>query len=115
MKRAFIILALMAMIVMLGGCSVLEERYQATAAKAQAKAAEANAQVQIAHAQATETQAIQATAQVAQVEASNRLMAFLGTLAVLSQSNVVLVASFVLAFGIAAGAFITFGTGGKRR
>ena len=79
---------------------------QAKAAEANAKAAEANAQVQIAHQAAIETQAIQATAQVAQVEATSRVMAFLATIATISQSNTTIIAAGLIAVGLFTAAWI---------
>lgn len=115
MKRLFIILALLSAALLLSGCSVLEARYDATTAKAQAKQSEAYAQAQAAHAAALETQAVQATAQVSQVEASNRLMAFLATLTVMSQNPtgiiaMVVVAGLVFVFGL-----LAIGAAGGRR
>lgn len=107
MKRLYLILILLLFSAALSGCDAITASQQASAAKAQAKAAEANAQVQIAHAQATETQAIQTTAQVAQVEASNRLMAFLGTLTVIAQNPtgyivMIVITGMLFVFGLVA-------------
>lgn len=104
MKRVSIILMLVGMLVLLAGCSVLEARYAAVAQQQQTKQAQAYAQAETARANTQATQAIQATAQVSQVEASNRLMAFLATVSAVSQSDTVLVAAFILAFGLAAAA-----------
>lgn len=106
MKRLYLIAILILLAATLTGCAVLEERYRATAAKASAVRAEVQAEAQIAQAHAIETQAVQATAQVAQVEASNRLMAFLATLTTISQNNTVLAAAALIAAGLAAAAYI---------
>lgn len=92
-KRAIALFFLLGIFLFaLTGCSVLEARYNATAAQAAAKSSAAYAQAEAARAAALETQALQVTAQVAQVEASNRLMAFLATLNVIAagQSNALL-------------------------
>ncbi len=107
MKRMLIILALLSAALLLSGCSVLEERYTATTAKAQAKQAEAYAQAEAAHAAALETQAVQATAQVSQVEASNRLMAFLATVAAIAQNPtgyivMIVITGMLFVFGLVA-------------
>lgn len=103
-RRTFIIAALLALLVCgLSGCNLdwlkssamLEaesSRYYAQAETARADTAKANANARIAEAGAT-------TAQVAQVEATNRMMAFLATVTVAGQSNLALV---VLIVGVGA-------------
>lgn len=84
MKQVLVVLVLVCAILTLTGCDVLTARYQASAARAAAQSAESYAQAEVARSAAVETQALQATAQTAQVEASNRMMAFLATLVTLT-------------------------------
>lgn len=106
MRRLSLIFTLLLLATILAGCDALEARYNATAAKAQAKSAEAYAQAQIARSQSETSQAIQATAQVAQVEATSRVMAFLATIATISQSNTTIIAAGLIAVGIFAAAWL---------
>jgi len=106
MRRVYLILFLVLLATTLTGCTVLEARYNASQAQASARSAAAYAQADAARAHASETQAIQTTAQVAQVEASNRMMAFLATLATISQNNTALAAAGLIAAGLAAAAYI---------
>lgn len=105
-KRLYLILILAALALTLTGCDAIVEGQRAAAAKSAAKSADAYARAEIARQAAIETQAVQATAQVAQVEATSRLMAFLATLATISQNNTTLIAAGLIAVGIAAGAYI---------
>lgn len=106
MRRLYLILILILLATTLAGCAAITESQRAATAKAQAKAAEASARAQIAQAAANETQAIQATAQVAQVEATSRLMAFLATVTVISQSNMTIIAAGLIAVGLFVAAWI---------
>ena len=107
--RTLVIAALLALLVCgLSGCNLdwlkstamldaESSRYYAQAEASRAASAQAAADARIAEAGAT-------TAQVAQVEATNRLMAFLATATVAGQSNMALV---ILIIGVGAlGAYV---------
>lgn len=105
-KTIFLLLVLLP--VLLTSCGVLEERYAAERAQSYAQAERSRAASSIAASQSIAAQAAQTTAQVAQVEATNRMMAFLAAVVTIGQGNALFMIG-VVALVICAFLAILFG------